>query len=165
MKKQNTKPIYVKCTRCDLNYIDSKENYCDVCKTELKLLDPGFLLPDDVFDEEERICPSCNLNFCEEGNDLCLMCAKEKEDDAKAPDWVEKDPEDEDLSDEPLPLPDEDIDVGLVEAEEEEEPIQTAADDFEYVDIDEDFDEDFDDEDDDEDEDFDDGEDGLGDFK
>ena len=33
-------PKYVKCPRCDLNYMLEGEEYCDVCKAELKKAPP-----------------------------------------------------------------------------------------------------------------------------
>ena len=47
MKKEDKKPAYILCPRCELNYIDVKEKYCTVCKAEMGLVDPSILLPDD----------------------------------------------------------------------------------------------------------------------
>ena len=47
MKKEEKKPIYILCPRCELNYINKKDKYCNVCKAELGLVDPSILLPDD----------------------------------------------------------------------------------------------------------------------
>ena len=41
---------YIKCPRCELNYIDAeKQEYCDVCLKEMKGIDLG----DDIDDAEE----------------------------------------------------------------------------------------------------------------
>ena len=40
---------YVKCPRCDLNYILEGEDYCDVCKAELKI---G---PSLFYDDEDAV--------------------------------------------------------------------------------------------------------------
>ncbi|MCL2370920.1 MAG: hypothetical protein FWC80_06825 [Firmicutes bacterium] len=163
--KIDTKPIYVKCPRCDLNYINAKDGHCNVCKAEMRILDPSFLLPDeDVFEEGEVLCPVCNINFCEDGASLCIMCIKDAGEDSGEKDWEES-VEGVVIEDEPLPLPEDDL--GVVEGAEEEEVEESQDDeDFEYViddddfDIDADFededDEDLEDEDDFDDEDYDD---------
>ena len=57
---------YTLCPRCELNYMPVGEQYCDVCKAELGLMEANFLLPDE--DEAEgRLCPICHTNYCEEG--------------------------------------------------------------------------------------------------
>ena len=57
---------YIKCPRCELNYIKEGEDYCDVCKAELKL-GPQLLFAgddeDDEFNEERELCPVCKQNY------------------------------------------------------------------------------------------------------
>ena len=60
---------FVKCPRCDLNYIKDTEEYCDVCKREMK-------------GEEERevptdICIECGENDAV-SDGLCMFCLREK---------------------------------------------------------------------------------------
>ena len=57
-------PKYVKCPRCDLNYMLEGEEYCDVCKAELKKAPPLVFAVDDEDEEAEMIlCPRCHRNF------------------------------------------------------------------------------------------------------
>ena len=45
---------YKKCPRCDLNWIKQDEDYCPVCKAELKMKGGIHLLEDDENTEEEN---------------------------------------------------------------------------------------------------------------
>ena len=77
--------MYIKCPRCMLNYINEEtEQYCKVC-----LVDMGKIQgqPELDLDEEYKLCPECNENYLEEGEDLCYACrikhiSQEKDDDA-----------------------------------------------------------------------------------
>ena len=71
------KKKYILCPRCELNYIDAKEKYCDVCKAELGIGEASFLLPDEEDESEGKLCPICHTNYCEEGEDMCIECKKE----------------------------------------------------------------------------------------
>lgn len=167
MKKANE---YIKCPRCELNYIIKKDKFCDVCKSEMKA---GILEENDFDDFEEglELCPMCKVNYISEGETMCSTCHEEKVEGIKKdddPDWrgyVEKaDDEEEDLDLLPVEEDDdldeemkgafaEDLDEGDFDEEiEEEEESFVEDDDFDdsYNDLDDD---DFDDEeDDDEDE-------------
>ena len=44
-------PEYIKCPRCELNYIKKGEQYCQVCKAELKL-GPQLMFAVDEDDED-----------------------------------------------------------------------------------------------------------------
>ena len=48
-----TKITYVKCPRCDLNYIDSRLEMCDICKAELNLSPSSYFDDDDI----KELCP------------------------------------------------------------------------------------------------------------
>ncbi|MHB1314411.1 MAG: hypothetical protein ACYCX2_02860 [Christensenellales bacterium] len=61
---------FVKCPRCELNYIKEDEKYCNVCKREMK----GEDLPEEIPD----ICVECNENPAVPGESLCLYCLREK---------------------------------------------------------------------------------------
>ena len=66
---------YIKCPRCELNWIKEEEEYCDVCKAELGM--EGFsLLEDD--EEDEMICPYCHINYLENGEKMCAECRAKK---------------------------------------------------------------------------------------
>ena len=59
---------FIKCPRCELNYIREEEQYCSVCKREMK---------GEVHDDPFELCSICNENPVMPGKDVCLMCYKE----------------------------------------------------------------------------------------
>lgn len=62
---------YKKCERCELNYILEDEDYCKVCKQEMKL-EKG------EEDEDLEICPVCGVNYMPVNQVKCDECAKKK---------------------------------------------------------------------------------------
>ena len=68
---------YVKCPRCELNYIDAdKQEYCDICLAELK---GGRFDCVELADEEEEdmeLCPICGENMMRVGEKMCDECKK-----------------------------------------------------------------------------------------
>ena len=67
------KKKYILCPRCELNYIDAKEKYCDVCKAELKI--GGATLLEDE-EDDELLCPICHTNYLVPGEKICSECAR-----------------------------------------------------------------------------------------
>lgn len=66
---------YMKCPRCELNWILETDEYCDVCKAELGM--EGFTLLED--EEEDILCPVCGINYIERNKKMCSDClAKSK---------------------------------------------------------------------------------------
>lgn len=59
---------FIKCPRCELNYIREEEQYCSVCKREMK---------GEVHEDLFEMCSICNENPVMPGKDVCLMCYKE----------------------------------------------------------------------------------------
>ena len=59
---------FIKCPRCELNYIREEEQYCSVCKRETK---------GEVHEDLFELCSICNENPVMPGKDVCLMCYKE----------------------------------------------------------------------------------------
>ena len=57
-----------KCQRCELNYITDGEEYCTICKRELK---------GERQREEIELCTICNESPSLPGKDICLFCLKE----------------------------------------------------------------------------------------
>ena len=128
---------YVKCPRCELNYIDEeKQEYCDVCLAELhgnKLqfadLDEEELEELDGELEQEELCPVCGVNTLRYGEKLCESCKQQASEYETEEDIdIEKDEEwknylDEDDGD--LTVDDdtlqEELDAELDGEEEEEE--------------------------------------------
>lgn len=173
---------YVKCPRCELNYIDSeKQEYCDVCIAEMKGNRLQFAdLDDDELDEldaeleEGAICPVCGINPLGPGEKICENCRQQKGYEEEELD-IDKDEEwknylDEDDSD--LSSEDSELEAELKaeleeedkeDEEEEEDEFYHGEDDFfesEDVDSLEDLEDDeFGDDDDDDDEEEDDDDD------
>ncbi len=164
---------YKKCPRCEINYIPIEDDYCEICKKELK----GQLVF-DIIDEEdidfdaEGICPRCKTNYVADGEKYCHQCLIELEggnkrlSDLDEPDeWAKMDENAEDIDlaedleeieelgiDEAEELSLENLaeqegwnDEEEEEEEEEELYYHNEDDDFEDLDVDLD-DEDFDDE-------------------
>ena len=153
---------YVKCPRCELNYIDAdKQEYCDVCIAEMKGNKLQFAdLEDEDFEkvienEGTELCPICGVNYMPYGEKMCESCkSKEEYDEEEEVDpendeqwknYLDDDTEDLSLEDAEL---DEELKEELEEEDEEEEELEENNDDF----FDEDL-ESLDDYDDDEDED------------
>ena len=160
---------YIRCPRCELNFILKRDKFCNVCKMEMKA--QGSMGISDDLDLE--LCPVCKVNFVNPDEDMCVSCAKEKtlEDglshDAETNDWEEEGfnnedggySEDEergemvsitDLEDSPL---DTDDDLGLDFAEEEIEEAKLEDEEEEIEDLDDDVFDDLDEDDEDDEED------------
>lgn len=150
---------YIKCPRCELNYILKKDKFCDVCKNEMKA---GILEENDLddFELEEglELCPICKANYISEGETMCASCMEENADVSKDedPDWrgfVDKaDDNDEEMDLLPVEEDDEiDEELEGAFAKDLEQEFEDEDEDEEEVDdIEDDFNTSFDDEDDDE---------------
>ena len=84
---------YIKCPRCELNYIDAEQQeYCDVCMKEMKGLPTDA---DEIEAEEEdlptELCPVCGENMMRPGEKMCEECRNKEEYESEEPD-----PEDDD---------------------------------------------------------------------
>ena len=64
---------YVICPRCELNFILEGENYCDVCKAELKI-GPQLQYADEEDRLEEKLCPKCKQIYIPIDEDMCEIC-------------------------------------------------------------------------------------------
>lgn len=150
---------YIRCPRCELNFIQKKDKLCSVCQAELNA--------DSSYDElDMETCPICKTNFIRPDEIMCAQCAKERQingenigldddwenyvesnedeivsedeetgDMARVTDLDDDDLDDLETDDDDLPEIDEDLDFDDDEEEEEDEE--------------DDDDDDFDDEDDD----------------
>lgn len=141
---------YIKCPRCELNYIQKKDKFCDVCKSEMKA---GILEENELDELEEglELCPICKVNYITEGERMCTTCQEEQLDTSKddEPDWrgfVEKSDESDDEDLDLLPVEDDDeIDEELEGAFAKDLESEFADEDEIDEDIDvEDLDDDFD---------------------
>ena len=59
---------FIKCPRCELNYISEEEQFCSVCKREMK---------GESREDPFELCSICNENPVMPGKDVCLICFKE----------------------------------------------------------------------------------------
>lgn len=170
--KELEMPKYVKCPRCDLNYILEGEDYCDVCKAELKI-GPQLMYADDEDKLEEKLCPKCKQVYIPIDEDMCDNCREmnsyddiepetDDENDEKWRDFLDED-EKEEISNSG---DEEEVSLSkMVEEEFEEEFADDEEEDEEYDgpdDDDDDFDieideSDFEDDEEDENEDEDNG--------
>ena len=164
---------YIKCPRCELNYIIKKDKFCDVCKSEMKA---GILKESDMdelelLEEGMEVCPICKVNYINPGDTMCTTCQEEQVGPAKddEPDWrgfVDKaDDNDEELDLLPVEEDDEideelegafakDLDDSDFDEEEDDEEnmSEDLDDDFDNDDDFDDFDDDDEDEEDEDDE-------------
>lgn len=91
---------YIKCPRCELNYILEGEDYCPVCKSEMKhhAEDDDDELLD--FDELE-LCPVCGVNYIKPEQAMCEDCKKKKNESGDGEEpvetaWKKSDDDDDD---------------------------------------------------------------------
>ena len=159
---------YVLCPRCELNYMPEGDEYCDVCKAELKKGPQLVFAVDEEETESLELCPKCRKNYLKPGETICEECAKKPlyEEDTNLPDendesWKEylddtDEDEDKEESEEMLSLSriaEEEGDE-LFDDEEEDDLISESVepDDFEIPEVDESDFEDTDEEESEEDE-------------
>ena len=157
---------YVKCPRCDLNYVDEEvQEYCDVCIAEMRGDRLQFAeFDDDDMDEIDAeletadICPVCGITPLRFGEKVCDNCKQEtSEYDSEEEIDIENDNEWQNYLDEPdsdLTVDDETLEEELEAEFDEDEEESFDDDDFFEDDLEplsDDDDEDDDDEEDDED--------------
>lgn len=155
---------YMKCPRCELNYIDAeKQEYCDICLKELQGI-PSETEELDFEDDEMsmELCPICGENEMRAGEKMCEECRKKSVYDEEPDDEVEDDEEWRNYLDDDADVDlDEEIEIDETFDEEfdeelEEEEYSSEEEDLEYVTGDDIYSlgDDEDDEDDDRDDDF-----------
>lgn len=132
-------PKFKKCPRCDINYILDDQDYCEICREELR----GISHIEELEETEEaEICPRCRVNFLNEGEKVCEACALVLEEEEKTevigdvePDW---DITDDDAAD--AVLVEEDVELSLEDLAEEEafddEEEEVFEDEFEELSLD-----------------------------
>lgn len=117
---------FIKCPRCELNYIRRNEEYCQVCKAELKI-GPQLIFAIDEEDEDNQIlCPRCKQNYIDASEKMCDQCREEidltteKEVDMeKDEEWKNYVDEDQDLI--PTIKADDEEMISLSQLQEEED--------------------------------------------
>lgn len=152
------KETYIRCPRCELNYILKKDKYCEVCKQELKI---SKVAPEEETEEVAELCPICKVNYLQDDEVMCASCAKEKTmeeglytDNDHDSDWEEFIEENDAI------LDNEELGemVSITDGEDEDEDVDSneedEEDDFDYDDddFDDDYEDDYDDDEDDEEE-------------
>ena len=80
------KPVYIRCPRCELNYIEKKDKFCSVCKAEMSANKEEF-----INDLDLEICPICKTNYIQPDEIMCATCLQEHqtEDGDINTDWDE----------------------------------------------------------------------------
>ena len=112
---------YKKCPRCEINYILENEDYCEICKQELKGARLSADVESDDEDEEDAdLCPVCRKNYLNDGEKVCSACARTDEyDNSSLTDDIDE--EEPDVPDEDIDSSDEDDwELSLEEMQDEE---------------------------------------------
>ena len=144
------KPVYIRCPRCELNYIQKKDKYCSVCKAEMEAKKD---LEDDI---DLELCPICKTNYIQQDEIMCASCLKEhrNEDGEDNDDWNDYmvDDSDDMIDDDDMSgvddladstLLDDELTADMEFGDEEDADVDFSDDDEEMSDIDDD--DDFDD--------------------
>lgn len=170
---------YIKCPRCELNYILEGEDYCNVCKNEMKHHSESDY-DDELLDFDDMdLCPVCGQNYIKEDQSMCDECRKKRngengagadfeDDDMSSPvSDIDSDDEDDEYNSgfsevdengeeidpfKETSLLDDDSPLDFATEEDDElddEIVETMKDDFEVVDVSDDDDDDDDDDEDD----------------
>ncbi len=160
------KITYVKCPRCELNYIDSTADMCDVCKAELGLIKSLDSEEESGYDEGVYYCSVCKRVPVAGEDDICEACAAKMEIEHVDPlaeeddeSWRKEYIDDEPVVEEPIEIPLEELqdeEYDTVYDDEEELISDTYEDEFEDAELEEigefDDDEDLDEDEEEEDE-------------
>ncbi len=141
---------YIRCPKCELNFILKSDQMCSICKAEMSLEKDVDLDLIDDFDAE--VCSICKTNLIDEDEIICEACAKGTNEEGYDEDEWEaytNPDEDDDIVDE-----DDDDDLTVIDLDDEEDDeFDNEFDEFDDeldddLDLDLDFDDqDFDDED------------------
>jgi len=68
-----------KCPKCELNYIRDGEDYCEVCKRELKRAQSrGHHVEEESEEDEIIMCTECGEASAVRGGELCAACLREQ---------------------------------------------------------------------------------------
>jgi predicted amidophosphoribosyltransferase len=68
-----------KCPKCELNYVRDGEEYCEVCRREMKRAQTRGRHTDEETDDDEVVmCSECGEAPAVRGSDLCAACLREQ---------------------------------------------------------------------------------------
>ena len=96
---------YIKCPRCELNYIHKDQKLCDVCKAELGLGPELVFAVDKESTEKFKLCPICKQVKIPKDEDMCDKCREnldfkgdqiDYDNDVGWKEYVKDDPEEKD---------------------------------------------------------------------
>lgn len=65
---------YIKCPRCELNYIHKDQQYCEICKAELGLGPELVFAVEKEKEERFKLCPICKQVNIPEDEEMCDKC-------------------------------------------------------------------------------------------
>jgi hypothetical protein len=100
-----------KCPKCELNYIREGEDFCEVCKREMKRAQAHIRHSEEENDEDEVIlCSECGEAPAVRGGELCIACLKEKKRQVEL-EKASASPTDEEFDNEDLLEDEEDLDT------------------------------------------------------
>lgn len=153
---------YIRCPRCELNFIHKKDKLCSVCKREVEAAYKNEGEDGDIdLGVDFEICPICKTNYIREDEDMCASCARERDVDRNlhGTSIVEEEENIDDYENDNLKEDDEFGDmIGIADEDEMggdlddlDLDINVDDDDIDFEDLDEVFDDMDDDEDEDED--------------
>ena len=78
-ESNNNENAFIRCPRCELNFIHKKDKLCSGWKKEVE----QAFVKDDESDLDMGvdfdICPVCKTNYIREDEEMCMQCRKEKE--------------------------------------------------------------------------------------
>ena len=99
-----------KCPKCELNYIREGEEFCEVCKREMKRAQAHIRHSEEESEDDEVVlCSECGEAPAVRGGELCISCLKEKKRQVELENATAV-PTDEEFDDEDLLEDDEDLD-------------------------------------------------------
>lgn len=98
-----------KCPKCELNYIRDGEEYCEVCRREMKRAQARGRRSDDETDDEVAMCSECGESPAVRGSDLCAACLREQKRQVELENASEAGDRDEEFSADDEDLGDEEI--------------------------------------------------------
>ena len=100
-----------KCPKCELNYIREGEDYCEVCKREMKRAQArGRQTEEENEDDAVILCSECGEAPAVRGGDLCISCLTEKKRQVELENAATV-PTDDEFDDEELLESDDEIDA------------------------------------------------------
>ena len=77
MNKKGEVAEYIRCPRCELNFIRKKDKLCSVCKREMETAYQHKGEDDLDLGIDFEVCPVCKTNFIREDEDMCASCVRE----------------------------------------------------------------------------------------